>query len=371
MFDQAQHLDGKHGQDARHQVQDQTACQRRQQDQRPGAQADGGGGGRGGNGDGLLECAGAVGQGDGDGLAGEGGGLGLGIEHRQAQAGGAQPLRRAEGESFAVGLDKGIRLLQCRMGFQFQPPALALAGLDVGCYQAETGGGRCGDPAARLVDGKRVRARFGRAGGQGEGKLHMLGNADIAAGQIVQAEACGDRLARTFGRNRQRVDHVLFVADAIDAQNLKAGRGGPGDGGRGEVVGALPFQPGRVPSLARRAPIGLPAGLKLDLQAEAQLLLFADGGGRCHQPRPGFGVSAPAGRGLRPCLAVRQHWGEQGGEQDDKAQRHDGGSVWSGRRAVDGGPSKRNFPHSSAIPDCVRGGLEWEPGAGIRPLARE
>ena len=131
----------------------------------------------------------------------------------------------------------------------------------------------------------------GGARRQIEGEIGALGNADLLADEIIDLEPQAERLGRIGRPGRDGKDHLILIAEGIEAEEGEAAGHRPGEIGAGEIGRSRPIQAHRNAGIARRAPIGLPAGRQLELQPE----------------RHRFGAAA-AGDGARPAGAWPGPW---------------------------------------------------------------
>ena len=166
------------------------------------------------------------------------------------------------------------------------------------------------------------------AGGRGarrqiEGEIGALGDADLLADQIIDLEPEGQRLGRIGRPGGDGKDHLILIAEGIEAEEGEAAGNRPGEIGTGEIARSGPVQAHRNAGIARRAPIGLPAGRQLELQPQRHRFGAAAAGDGGDQPELGLGCGRPiGGRGLGgPAGAGRPGQGGRGGAQQQEARK--------------------------------------------------
>jgi hypothetical protein len=332
MLDHREQLDGEHRQHARHEIEDQSADERQAQDHRERAgQRTFRGHGPGEAGDHvLLHAAPAVDHGEGQTLAFDSARL-RGGQRGQAQdrgraAFGQSDLRLAEGEA-GRRLDQDVRGLEgdVRARRDLKHRGLGRAGQDRplegqadACAVARHQG-----PIA--VDQKTIARRPGAAGRHGERECGLARNADLLAGEIADLGPQQDRVIRPLRPGIDGQHDILRVAEGLHPEQRETVRQRPVEPGLGQVLRTAPVHRGRVARLARRAPVDLPARLKLEVQPQVQAVPALCGRARHDQAQARLLLVDPgAGRGARCAARARQ----------DQAKRQKQGSG-DHRRAPD------------------------------------
>src|SRR5262249_35110643 len=117
------------------------------------------------------------------------------------------------------------------------------------------------------VDVRRLIARRGGAGRGIEGKICLVGNADLGADEGAEMRLERDRRAWFLRRHGDRVDDLVLVAEGLETEELEAMRRRIFEGRGGNVLRAFEADLRRKARVARRVPIGLPTGLHRDLEA--------------------------------------------------------------------------------------------------------
>ncbi len=133
----------------------------------------------------------------------------------------------------------------------------------------------------------------GRARRQIEDEIGALGDADLLADQIIDLEPKGERLGRIGRPGGDGKDHLILIAEGIEAEEGEAAGNRPGHIGAGEIGRSGPIQADRNAGIARRAPIGLPAGRQLELQPQRHRFGAAAAGDGGDQPELGLGAWRP------------------------------------------------------------------------------
>ena len=152
------------------------------------------------------------------------------------------------------------------------------------------------------------RARRRRTGRQIERQRRPVGNADLAAGQVVEAQAQRQGRARLIKPRDDRQDDRAGIADRLEAEHREALRRRPFDLRRFQVARARPIEPRRIAGIAGRAPINLPMRLEAKFEAELDLIVGSDRGLRGKEPHLAL-LGLEPGRGGR--LGAR---GQSGGQ---------------------------------------------------------
>ncbi len=140
----------------------------------------------------------------------------------------------------------------------------------------------------------RTRRRACRAGRQVQADIERGRDAKRAAHQEFRPAPQGDRLADALRHHIEREDHLFFVTEVVEAEELEALGCGPAESDFRDIRGLGPVHLRRQAGGARRAPVGLPALRQLDLETGRNPLQLADRRHRGQQarldrfrPRPG------------------------------------------------------------------------------------
>ncbi len=283
-----QELDRDHREDAGHQVENQPAHERERHDrqerrERETARVD--------MGEPVgpwqragLDAARAVDQGEGERIALEIDRCSLAenILRRHRGEDDAPILEKLEGrlrEQDVLGsLDQQVRRHERRVGAKRRADQrLDVAARNVGTLEHQAG------PAAVtrhlvLVAGDHVRelGRVRRARRQVERCGVAVGDTHFVADQKIDLRAQVHGLAGRAEFGCDRKDHLLFVAEGLQVEIFEADGRGPLERRSGQVGRFVPCHVGRDSGIARRAPVGLPAFVEADLDAERDRFEIAD-----------------------------------------------------------------------------------------------
>jgi 2-dehydro-3-deoxygluconokinase len=136
--------------------------------------------------------------------------------------------------------------------------------------------------------------------------VHEFARPDV---ETVDVTGAADAFAGAFHACDNREHHFAAIAEGLQAEQLESVRHRPAQIRFRQIFRTAPIHLRRVARFARRAPVDLPPGFKLEVQAQAQGFPLAYAAGRRDQAHAPVLVRRPvAGRGAiaRRCLGRRQ-----------------------------------------------------------------
>ena len=313
---------------AGHQVEDQPARHREQEDQpeRPLGNRRGGrrGGLRGGGRQRLFGCADAVDHGKDHLPPGQAAAALWRRERRDAGERGLAVridpvIGRAEPPAFRpLHVDVGSRQRRVRRDRELQRPGYVPAHRGQGRDADRKIGAAPRDERGEPLDQRGFDRRGRRPSRKPKREVRDIGNANVVAGEVGNFGLDQERAAGLDQRRVHRKNDLVAVTERLEADHRKTLRRRPGERGLVEILRARPVRLRREPGIARRTPVDLPALVHPEMDAEPQRSIVADGVRRGDQAYRPVLVGPPLGR-------RRARFARPGGGQRQRGETEENG----------------------------------------------